>query len=314
MPLSNSSARIHLVSNLIHRVGPASSSTLAVEPTATKPLFRWAGGKQRVVDRLISYLPVDIEGRVYIEPFFGAGSLFFRLAPRRAIVADSNDQLMRAYAFVRDHPARVSTYLNKHMHFDCESYYYNVRDLYNRARWSAAQSARFIYLNRTCFNGIFRVNVSGEFNVPYGFKSNPTHPSHNDILAASRALRRTALRTGCFRDTLANLPPGAFVYLDPPYPPLNGTSFFTHYTKDRFTFSDQVALAEVLYRLDHRGIPFLMTNAETDDILRLYRRFQVHRVDRTRYITCKSVKHRVGEVVISNYRLPLTAEGLANGG
>ena len=237
----------------------------------------------------------------YVEPFAGAASLFFRITPARSILGDMNGHLIGAYRFVRDKPDLVHRYLLRHAANDSRSHYFRVRQDYNAGKWSAAQAARFIYLNRTCFNGIFRVNRAGQFNVPYGSRANPGIPDRESLSRASSALRRAGLRHQCFRKTLDRVTRESFVYLDPPYPPLNGTAFFTHYTKDRFTDKDQAELAAAVEELDASGIPFMMSNADTDLIRRLYKRFDIEPLDVTRFVTCKATRHQVRELVIRNY-------------
>lgn len=267
-----------------------------------RPLFRWAGGKQRLARQLASFLPRDMTDVRYVEPFFGAGSLFFQVRPRKATLADLNPHLMQAYIQVRDNPLAVHRCLSSHRGLNSKCHYYRTRELYNWcSNSSAAQAARFIYLNRTCYNGVFRVNLADEFNVPYGRKDQPTFPGNHELLAVSRALRCARLRRRCFRTTLSELDSHSFVYLDPPYPPLNGTAFFRHYTRNRFGDSDQRELAEMVRELDEAGIRFMMSNADTQLTKKLYSRFHITLLDVTRSVSCKTVKHQVGELVITNY-------------
>lgn len=270
-------------------------------PTRIQPLLRWIGGKQHLLRRLVSFVPADYKKRCYREPFLGAGSMFLALRPERAHLADANQHLIRCYEAVRDSLNRVSAYLRDHAAKDCPDHYYTVREDYNRRPASVAQAARFLYLNRTCFNGVFRVNMRGKFNVPYGYKDHPVFPDREDLALVSQALAQAELAAVDYQDSLADAEPGDFLYLDPPYPPLNGTSYFTHYTKDRFDDDDQRALAESVCELDDQGCLFMMSNADTRMIRRLYRNFHITRLPVTRYVTCKATKHRVRELVITNY-------------
>lgn len=271
-----------------------------------EPFLRWVGGKRRMVCHLLSYLPKDLDKRLYCEPFVGAGSLFFVLEPERAFISDNNEHLIRCYRAVRDNPDLVSKYLCEHAAESCKGYYYQVRHLYNRrnnsASFSAAQAARFIYLNQTCFNGVFRVNRRGEFNVPYGLKERPLLPSRNLLQQVSEVLRRADLAILPFEDALEVATASDFYYLDPPYPPLNGIANFTHYTSDRFGERDQRRLAERVVRLHSRGCKFMMTNADMPLIRKLYDRFNIFELSVTRYVTCRRKKHRVCELVITNYK------------
>lgn len=268
-----------------------------------EPLLRWAGGKRFLANRFMKFIPSDLYERVYREPFLGSGSLFFILRPNKAILSDSNEHLINCYKFVREYPELIARYLGKHKKRNSEKYYYEVRNTYNRLIFSAAQAARFIYLNRTCFNGIFRVNLKGEFNVPYGWKENPIIPDKDWLRKASAALKRVALKSLPFEKALTAASSGDFIYLDPPYPPLNSTSNFTRYTKDPFSLNDHKRLAQVVYDLDHQGCLIMMSNADIPFIRKLFRRYNMFSLPVTRYITCKSKKHQVKELIITNYEI-----------
>lgn len=274
--------------------------------TPVKPLLNWVGGKRLLVARLKQLLPADILGRTYREPFLGAASLFFALRPAKAVLSDLNEHLITCYESVRDAPSAVAAYLRDHARNNTEDYYYRIRDEYNQRNFSAAQASRFIYLNKTCFNGVFRVNRKGEFNVPFGDKSNPIFPDRRWLEEAGDALRRSELLTVPFEDALSTVQKGDFVYLDPPYPPINGTSYFTHYTADRFGEDSQRRLASLVKEIDRKGALFMMTNADTDLIRALYneKRFKFAELSVTRYVTCKAKRYRIGELVITNYVPP----------
>ena len=266
-----------------------------------KPILRWAGGKWHLINYLKKYLPVDYANRRYCEPFLGAGSLFFSLKPQNAFISDLNEHLINCYQHIRDNPKLISTYLQRHSKNTSEDYYYGLRDLYNKSADSIAQAARFIYLNRTCFNGIFRVNLKGEFNVPYGWKEPPPIPTFGQLLETSKSLEKTRIEAISFDLALAQINKKDFIYLDPPYPPLNGTSFFTHYTSDRFLKEDQKRLAQLVKELDKVGCKILMSNADTKYIRELYKKFNISNLSVRRWVTSKAVKHQVSELVITNY-------------
>lgn len=271
------------------------------------PFLRWAGGKRRLVPFLLKALPTDIGSLTYNEPFVGAGALYLALRPKKARLSDANAHLIDCYSHVSRRPDEVAAYLRQHASKTGKRYYYEVRDKYNRSSPSAAQAARFIYLNKTCFNGIFRVNVQGEFNVPYGHKDPPLLPSREELRSASTLLKGADLRVADFSVSLAALGKNDFAYLDPPYPPINGTSYFTHYTADRFGEEDQESLADAVNALEARGAKFMMSNADTKLIRSLYGRFRIIPLRVTRYITCKAIKHRADEVIITNYPISPTA-------
>ncbi len=267
------------------------------------PFLRWAGGKRQLRKILLNFLPEDIGQRTYREPFLGGGSLFFALRPKTAILSDANKHLIRCYEFVRDEPGLVARYLQTHASKDGEAYYYRVREEYNRSEFSAAQAARFIYLNKTCFNGIFRVNAQGKFNVPYGRKESPAIPSDNDLVGIAGMLKNTSLKASSYEKALEDASEGDFIYLDPPYPPLNGTAYFTHYTIDRFSVQDQTKLADCVNDLDRGRCLFMISNADTPLIRRLYKKYELVSLPVIRYLTCKSIRHKAKELIITNYEV-----------
>lgn len=266
----------------------------------SRPLLRWAGGKTHLVRHLLQSLPVDCRARVYREPFLGAGSLFFALRPEKAVLSDANEHLISCYRHVRDNCTSVRRHLASYGARSTESRYYDVRDQYNRSRFSAAQAARFIFLNKTCFNGIFRVNTKGEFNVPYGWKQQPALPDPEKLRNVGEALLKAELRVTDFQDAVADAEPGDFVYLDPPYPALNGTAYFTHYTASRFSDADHEKVASACHEMDRRGCLFLVSNADTEKIRTLYQNYNCRTVDATRFLTCKT-KYSTRELLITNY-------------
>jgi len=269
----------------------------------TKPFLKWAGGKTQILRQLMSFLPENCANRTYHEPFLGAGSMFFGVRPRTAHLNDANPLLIRCYESVRENPELISHYLQEHRRSDSENYYYHIREIFNNAkRFSTAQAARFIYLNKACFNGIYRVNQQNHFNVPYGHKPSLAIPTTEELSQVAQALETAVLYNGSYETVLANANEGDFVYLDPPYPPLNGTSYFTHYTPERFTHEDHVRLADVFKKLSQRGCLVMMSNAKTERISQLFEGFNFYTLDVIRYISCKCKKHRVEEVVITNYR------------
>src|SRR5712692_7650350 len=267
------------------------------------PFLRWAGGKQQLKRILLAFLPLDVSERTYREPFLGGGSLFFAIQPAAAVLSDANEHLIKCYEFVRDQPTLVARYLRFHASKNTEAHYYRVRSAYNESQFSAAQAARFIYLNKTCFNGIFRVNTKGKFNVPYGRKESPAIPSDNDLISIAATLRNASLKTSSFQKALENTSRGDFIYLDPPYPPLNGTAYFTHYTIDRFSVQDQTKLADCINELDRGRCLFMISNADTPLIRRLYQKYELVSLPVIRYLTCKTVRHKVQELVITNYEV-----------
>lgn len=266
-----------------------------------RPFLRWAGGKTHSVAFLSSLFPPDIDSGTYWEPFLGAGSLFFSLLPSRAVLADRNTDLVACFRAVRDRPDLVLRYLRIHAAHTSESYYYAIRTRFNRSADSVAKSAMFIYLNKTCFNGIWRVNKKGEFNVPYGHKQHPALPSRTQLLSASTALESTELKAGDFREVLQKARSADFIYLDPPYPPLNKTAHFTHYTKEGFDTDAQIAVARMATLLDKRGCRVLVSNANTEFIRSLYDGFQILDRGVTRWIRADGKRYQADEIAVVNY-------------
>ena len=281
--------------------GESGSSNGAFE-SHIPPFLAWAGGKHHLVKRFLAFLPGDLEQRTYREPFLGAGSFFFTLRPTRAFLSDANTHLISCYEYVRDNPGRVADCLTQHGSKSTREYYYRVRNEYNGCSFSNAQAARFIYLNKACFNGIFRVNRKGMFNVPFGRKKRLVLPSRTLLKEASRALCQATLSATPFDTALQAASSGDFIYLDPPYPPLNGSSFFRHYTTDRFQIADHRQLAEWVRELNTRGCLIMLSNADIPAIRQLYRGFNITALSVTRYVTCKATKHRVRELIVTNYR------------
>lgn len=269
--------------------------------TTAQPFLRWAGGKFHLARVLLGFVPSGARERNYYEPFLGAASLFFSLRPKRAYLSDVNAHLMNCYGVIRDSPDAVAKALRAHAARDSEAHYYEVRELYNRSHGGVSQAARFIYLNRTGFNGVFRVNIKGAYNVPYGRKMKPRFPSTAELRSVSKSLQTAKLSAQPYDEALATAKSGDFVYLDPPYPPINGTSYFTHYTSCRFGSYDQERVAELFRTLDSRGCLVMLSNANLPVVRNLYKGFARHRLSVTRFVSSQSVKHRVTELVITNY-------------
>ena len=283
---------------------PLESKSTVLEGSSVDPVnppLRWVGGKRLIVPYLLERAPSDLSKRVYHEPFVGAGSFFFALGPTRARLSDANAHLIACYRRVRDEPESIARYLEQHRKLHSSAHYYRERETYNRSRPSAAQAARFIYLNQSCFNGVFRVNMEGKYNVPYGKKDSPNLPNASHLKRISTLLHSATLMVADYQKAIAHVRKGDFVYLDPPYPPLNGTAYFTHYTKERFGDDDQSRLAKAVRELDRRGAMIMMSNADLPGIRRLYRGFTIRELSVMRFVSCKKTKHAVGELVVTNY-------------
>jgi len=233
---------------------------------------KWAGGKGSLVGAIAARIPKDQTFRRYVEPFVGAGAMFFWM--RRSYpglscaIGDSNEELMGAYRAIREHVDDVLAKLETHAMMHSEEHFYAVRSRVPRA--PIERAARFIYLNRTCYNGLYRVNRKGEFNVPIGRYDNPKIVDRENLLAVATTLEKTELLTGDFGDITVDCEAGDLVYLDPPYDPLSETSHFTSYTRDGFGRPEQERLAETFEAMVTKGASVILSNSDTDLIRKLY--------------------------------------------
>jgi DNA adenine methylase len=267
------------------------------EPVPATPFVKWAGGKTSLLPELLKHVPRPV--RRYHEPFVGGGALFFAVAPRRAVLSDANGELIHCWRQVRDDVHGVLDALSAHVYE--RSRFEAVRALDPLRLRPAERAARFIYLNKTCFNGLWRVNRAGRFNVPFGRYRNPTFHDPGLLLRASRALRGVQILRAPFEISLQRAAPGDFVYLDPPYDPVSETSSFTSYTRDAFTWEDQKRLAAGCAALDRRGVRFLLSNSATPRVRALYRGFEQRVVEAPRHISCKGGgRGRVEELLVFN--------------
>jgi len=272
-----------------------------------KPIVKWAGGKTKLLDPLRSRVPSNI--RTYAEPFAGGAALFFALADdasrtiERAVLADRNEDLIACYRAVRDDVESVISALGGFTHDEDE--YYRVRDQDPGAMTDAARGARLIFLNRTCFNGLWRVNRAGKFNVPFGRYDNPRIVDPDGLRAASRALAKVELRSVDFEEVTRGLEPGDFVYFDPPYVPVSKSSSFTAYAQGGFGPADQDRLAAELRRLRDRGVLAMLSNADTEATRALYGDFAVHLATSPRSINSQaSGRGKVGELIVTSWGAP----------
>ncbi len=281
---------------------PEEAPKQANRPQVAAPIVKWAGGKTRLLDQLGALRPRLF--RRYFEPFLGGGALFFRLAPNNAVLSDQNADLINMYRCVAWNVEAVIRRLQIHKKRHSEDHYYEIRSWWNdrKARQSDVQrAAAFLYLNKTCYNGLWRVNSKGLFNVPMGRYDDPPICDPPRLRAASLLLRRADLVSGQYADGAEPAAAGDFVYFDPPYHPLTATSNFTSYTQDSFTEDDQRELATVARRLTDRGCAVMISNSDTPFIRELYRGFRIHRVEVARAINSKaSARGAVHEVIVTN--------------
>ncbi len=262
------------------------------------PIVKWAGGKGQLLPQLEPLFPVKFTG--YFEPFLGGGAVFFHLQPPRVVISDINQELINAHIVVRDSVEELIANLSRHV-YDKE-YYYEVRAQDPVTMSSVERAARLIFLNRTCFNGLYRVNQKGKFNVPFGRYDNPIICDAGKLRATHEALQGAEILAEDFGAVLQLAGKQDFLYLDPPYHPLNETANFTNYTQGGFGEDDQRRLAKVLANLDSLGCRWLLSNSDTPLIWELYRGLNIKRLEARRAINSKVEKRGViGELAIRNY-------------
>lgn len=266
------------------------------------PILKWAGGKTQLLPSLAAYLPDRFDR--YYEPFVGGGAMFFYLLNTRqslrGFLSDYNEELINCYCAVRDNVEAVIRQLKKHR--NDREYYYRLRAQDPKSLADAERAARLIFLNKTCFNGLYRVNSRGQFNVPFGDYKNPRTCDEVNLRAVSQALQTIKIQSSHFGDALKSARRGDFVYFDPPYQPLSATANFTSYTSRCFGENDQRQLADVVRQLAKRSCKIMLSNSDNDFIRELYRGFRIETVWATRAINCKGDRRgRVSELVILNY-------------
>jgi len=257
----------------------------ASDSVGSAPLLKWPGGKRALLPQLRKVLPQSF--RTYYEPFAGGAALFFDLKPESAVLSDTNSDLIECYRMVRDDPESVIAILGSLR--NTREDYYAVRSW--RPSDGAGGAARLIYLMTLAFNGIYRVNRRGEFNVPYGRKGHLVPGDPERIRAASAAFRHAQLTAGDFETVVSHAGPGDFLYLDPPYTVFQPNNGFLKYNKGIFSWEDQARLAEVASRLSQNGCQVLVSNADHPSIRALYDGFCCHRVRRPSVIAAAS-EHR----------------------
>ena len=264
-----------------------------------RPFVKWAGGKTQLLAELLAAAPVQIE--TYYEPFLGGGALFFALQAqgrfKRAVLSDSNEELINAYIHVRDHVEKLihalGVHERKYRSREAEAraeYFYTIRG--KRLTCDLGGAANLIFLNKTCFNGLYRVNSSGGFNVPHGRYANPMICDEQNLRAASEALSTVELRVGDFAEAAAEAGTGDFVYFDPPYVPLSTTANFTSYTSQAFHLADQQRLAKTAESLAFQGAAVALSNSGHPDVAQLYAEagFALETVNATRAINSNGAR------------------------
>src|SRR3989475_4169903 len=265
------------------------------------PFLKWAGGKAQLLKQFSPFFPKEFG--TYFEPFLGGGAVFFHLGPERAILSDTNPELINVFQVVRDDLELLADALERHYpHRNSQPYFYRVRKQVPSELSAVQRAARTIFLNKTCYNGLWRVNAKGEFNVPFGKYKNPTLYKTENLMVAGSVLRGKILTVGDYRDICEYARKDDFVYLDPPYQPLSATSSFTGYTMEAFGESEQKELASVFRQLDQRDCKVMLSNSATDSVKNLYQGYRIGRVKAKRAINSQaSGRGAIDELLIMNY-------------
>ena len=267
-----------------------------------RPFLKWAGGKRQLLAELQSRVPESYS--TYYEPFVGGGALFFKLRPKRAYLSDLNPELINAYEVIKASVDRLIRDLKKHVYE--EEYFYTIRNVDRTGafqKWSDVRRAsRLIYLNKTCFNGLYRVNSKGHFNAPFGRYTDPAIFDPENLHACSHVLSRARVVIASYLEIEKSITKEDFAYFDPPYAPINGTSYFTDYSKEGFDNGMQKELRDLCRRLDRRGIKFMVSNSDVELINDLYKGFNIEQVFASRAINSNSAKRgKITELIIRNY-------------
>lgn len=279
---------------------------MAQNSPLVKPYLKWAGGKRQLLPEIKQYIPKRIN--TYYEPFVGAAAVLFSLQPAKAVINDNNEQLILTYKAIRDNVDELIKLLEEHTKRNCEEYYYHIRGLDRNQEVFAfmtdvQKAARLIYLNKTCYNGLYRVNAQGLFNVPYGRHKNPAICEEPVMRAVSKYLNSAEISILCgdYHDAVPQVDAESFVYFDPPYHSPDNTNF-TGYSAGGFGEAEQIKLRDVFAELTARGTKCLLSNSDTHFIRSLYEDYKIEAVTASRAINSDAAgRGKVNEVLIRNW-------------
>jgi len=272
------------------------------------PILKWVGGKRQLLDSIEPLIP---KCSTYYEPFIGGGAVLFSRQPDKAVINDSNPELINVYLTIKNEPEALIEKLKEHKVNSSEEYFYSIRALDRDKEvfenmTNVERAARIIYLNKTCYNGLFRVNSSGEFNSPWGKYKNPNITNETTINALHSYFNKAniTIKCGDYKDALKGIQKGAFVYFDPPYMPISSSASFTGYTAGGFGEQEQIALKEQCDALNAKGIKFLLSNSSCPFIEDLYKDYIIEHVNAKRAINANPEKRgEIKEVLVRNYEL-----------
>lgn len=272
------------------------------------PVIKWVGGKRQLLPRLMEYKPQNF--KKYFEPFLGGGAMLFSLAPEKAIINDNNLELINMYSVIKAAPEKLVACLEEHQENNSKEYYLYIRGLDRdgtiKTMTDVQRAARLIYMLKVDFNGLYRVNKKGQFNVPYGRYKNPKIADASRIYAMSSYFNNNdvLILGGDFENAVKSATKGDLVYFDPPYIPLNDTSNFTSYTKEGFGLAEQKRLRDLFFNLSDKGVHVMLSNSDTKLTRELYTGAKIHSVSAKRAINSNAKKRgSVSEVIITNYEV-----------
>lgn len=271
-----------------------------------QPFVKWVGGKRQLLTEIESAMPPKKSYSTYYEPFVGGGAVLFHNQPKKAVINDYNADLINAYEVIKNNVSELIDSLKKHE--NTEDYFYKQRELDRQPDFNllteVEKASRLIYLNKTCFNGLYRVNSQGFFNTPYGRYKNPNIVNEHVLMALNAYFNENNIifRSGDFEDAVKNIRKGAFVYFDPPYAPISTTSNYTGYTLAGFNEADQIRLKKLCDKLNKQGVKWLLSNSKVDFITELYKDYDIQVVNAKRSVNSVASKRgEVEEVLIKNY-------------
>jgi len=295
------------------QLGSNKKMTAKIDILFTKqyqPFIKWVGGKRGLLEQILPLFPQEFNN--YYEPFVGGGAVFFELFSKgllqnkKVILSDINSELVNTYNVIKNYPLELISHLEDYKKQHCKEFYYKIRELDRREDFGKLsdieKATRFIYLNKTCYNGLYRVNKKGYFNTPIGSYKNPNIVDKSVILSASEALQNVKIVQQSFKEVLKYVKEGDLVYLDPPYYPLNRTSNFTSYDSNCFLEKEQFELFEVFAKLANRGVKVVESNSDTKFIKDLYKNYDIRIVSANRFINSKSNgRKKITEVLMRNF-------------
>ncbi|MDR2205905.1 MAG: DNA adenine methylase [Flavobacteriaceae bacterium] len=270
------------------------------------PFLKWVGGKRQIMPSIVEHLPKNIKDYKYIEPFIGGGAVLFNLQPKNAIINDFNKELINVYQIVKNNLNELITDLKKHKNES--EYFYSIRSLDRNGELKkltdVQRASRVIFLNKTCFNGLYRVNNAGEFNSPFGRYKNPNIVNEPTLKAVNNFLNKNEIKieSGDYSDVLKSADKKCFVYLDPPYHPISENPNFTGYVQGGWNMYNQIDLKTACDELNKKGVKFLLSNSSAKFIKNLYKDYKITIIKANRAINSNGAdRGEIDEVLIRNY-------------